>query len=104
MRDPSRFGGQTVIIVGRSVGTSEGSWLDEDCGLDRLLKTALAEVKKTTRLQPGASWHAVYGRLDHGQASFVLSDGRTAMTSGYGHFSAAPAQAVAKTDSWLNLP
>jgi len=30
---PVRYGGQVVIIVGRSVGTSEGSWLDEDCSL-----------------------------------------------------------------------
>ena len=33
LRDPVRYGGQVVIIVGRSVGTSEGSWLDEACGL-----------------------------------------------------------------------
>jgi hypothetical protein len=33
LRDPVRYGGQVVIIVGRSAGTSEGSWLSEDCGL-----------------------------------------------------------------------
>jgi len=33
LRDPARYGGQVVIVVGRSVGTSEGSWLSEDCGL-----------------------------------------------------------------------
>src|SRR5580658_11350201 len=33
LRDRVRYGGQVVIIVGRSIGTSEGSWLDEDCGL-----------------------------------------------------------------------
>jgi|SRR5580658_5596270 hypothetical protein len=33
LRNPVRYGGQVVIIVGRSIGTSEGSWLDEDCGL-----------------------------------------------------------------------
>ena len=33
LKDPSRYDGKSVIIVGRSVGTSEGSWLSEDCGL-----------------------------------------------------------------------
>jgi len=33
LRDPVWYGGQVVIIVGRSAGTSEGSWLSEDCGL-----------------------------------------------------------------------
>lgn len=33
LRDPVRYGGKVVIVVGRSVGTSEGSWLDENCGL-----------------------------------------------------------------------
>jgi hypothetical protein len=139
LRDPGRYGGQNVIIVGRSVGTSEGSWLDEDCGFDLtiggrkwrttistaysaldfapppakpqgfrwnkpLLKTALAEVKKTTRLQPDAKWYAVYGRLETAATrTFVLSNGRTATTSGYGHLSAAPAQIVANTDCWLKL-
>jgi hypothetical protein len=139
LRDPARYGGQTVIIVGRSVGTSEGSWLDEDCGLDLtiegrkyrttistsysvsefapppmkpkgfnwnmpLLKEALAEVKKTTRLESGAKWYAVYGRLETGATqSVVLSDGRTANTIGYGHLNAAPAQIVANTDCWLKL-
>ena len=32
LRDPVRYGGKVVIIVGRSVGTDEGSWLSEDCG------------------------------------------------------------------------
>ena len=34
LRDPSRYAGQTVIVVGRSVGTDEGTWLDESCGLN----------------------------------------------------------------------
>jgi hypothetical protein len=94
LRDPARYGGQNVIVVGRSIGTSEGSWLDEDCGPNlmiegheyrttistayavsdfapppskpqrfnwdkSLLKKALAEVKKTTRLKSGAKWYAV---------------------------------------------
>jgi hypothetical protein len=33
LRDPGRYGGQAVIVVGRSTGRSEGSWLSEDCGL-----------------------------------------------------------------------
>src|SRR5262245_31627644 len=33
LRDPARYGGQVVIVVGRSIGTSEGSWLSENCGL-----------------------------------------------------------------------
>jgi len=28
-----RYEGGTVIVVGRSTGTLEGSWLDEDCGM-----------------------------------------------------------------------
>jgi len=139
LHDSTRYGGRTVIIVGRSVGTSEGSWLDEDCGLDltieghkyqtiistayvvsqfapppmkpqgfrwdkRLLKTVLSEVKKTTQLPPGARWYAVYGRLETAATrSFVLSDGRTATTRGYGHLSGAPAQVVAGKDCWLKL-
>jgi hypothetical protein len=27
------YEGRTVIVVGRSTGTFEGSWLDEDCGM-----------------------------------------------------------------------
>ncbi len=30
---PDRYDGKSVVIVGRSSGTSEGSWLVEDCGL-----------------------------------------------------------------------
>ena len=139
LRDPARYGGQNVILVGRSVGTSEGSWLDEDCGIDLTiegrkyptivstayvvsqfapppmkprgfrwnkprLKTALAEVKKTTRMRPAAQWYAVYGRLETaGTRTFVLPDGRTATTNGYGHLSAAPAQMIANTDCWRKL-
>jgi hypothetical protein len=33
LRDPSQYDGQTVIVVGRSIATSEGSWLSENCGL-----------------------------------------------------------------------
>lgn len=33
LKDPGRYDGKTVIIVGRAVGTSEGTWLREDCGL-----------------------------------------------------------------------
>ena len=29
--DLSRYNGQSIIMVGRSGGTSEGSWLSEDC-------------------------------------------------------------------------
>lgn len=32
LRNPGQYSGQTVIVVGRSVGTDEGSWLDEECG------------------------------------------------------------------------
>jgi hypothetical protein len=38
LRDRARYGGQTVIVVGRSVGTSEGSWLDENCGTDLIIE------------------------------------------------------------------
>jgi hypothetical protein len=33
LTEPSRYGGRSVIIVGRLVRTSEGAWLSEDCGL-----------------------------------------------------------------------
>jgi len=31
LRDAGRYDGKTVVVVGRSVGTMEGSWLDEEC-------------------------------------------------------------------------
>ncbi len=31
LRDAGRYDGKTVIVVGRSIGTMEGSWLDDDC-------------------------------------------------------------------------
>jgi hypothetical protein len=33
LKDSGRYAGRAVIIVGRWVSTSEGSWLDEKCGL-----------------------------------------------------------------------
>jgi hypothetical protein len=30
--------GKSVIVVGRSVGTSEGSWLDEHCGMQVMIQ------------------------------------------------------------------
>src|SRR5579863_470212 len=38
LRDPGRYSSQAVIIVGRSVGTDEGTWLDENCGLKLLIQ------------------------------------------------------------------
>jgi hypothetical protein len=38
LRDPARYGGRAVIVVGRSVDTSEGSWLDENCGTDLIIE------------------------------------------------------------------
>jgi hypothetical protein len=38
LRDPGRYAGQTVILVGRSVGTEEGGWLDENCGLNVVIE------------------------------------------------------------------
>lgn len=34
LMEPDRYDGKSVVIVARSVGTSEGSWLSEDCGLE----------------------------------------------------------------------
>ena len=31
LHDVGRYDGKSVVIVGRSVGTMEGSWLDEEC-------------------------------------------------------------------------
>jgi Carboxypeptidase regulatory-like domain len=31
LRDSARYDGKTVVVVGRSVRTMEGSWLDEEC-------------------------------------------------------------------------
>lgn len=33
LRDPKRYAGQTVIVVGRAVEAAEGNWIDEGCGL-----------------------------------------------------------------------
>jgi hypothetical protein len=38
LRDSALYSGQTVIVVGRSVGTDEGSWLDENCGIDLVIE------------------------------------------------------------------
>src|SRR5258706_16303161 len=38
LRDSARYSGQTVIVVGRSVGTNEGSWLDENCGMNLVIE------------------------------------------------------------------
>jgi hypothetical protein len=38
LRDSARYGGQALIVVGRSVGTSEGSWIDEDCGMNLVIE------------------------------------------------------------------
>jgi hypothetical protein len=139
LRDSTRYRGQIVIVVGRSVGTSEGSWVDENCGLDlviegrkyptaistsyvvsqfaappskphgfkwdkRLLQRTLADVKRTTRLEYGAHWVAVYGRLETAATrTIALGAGQIATTSGHGHLSAASAQIVAGSDAWLTL-
>jgi hypothetical protein len=57
LRDPIRYGGQVVIIVGRSVGTSEGSWLDEGCGLKvviegRAYPTTISTAYVASRFAP----------------------------------------------------
>jgi hypothetical protein len=31
LHDVGRYDGKSVVVVGRSVGTMEGSWLDEEC-------------------------------------------------------------------------
>jgi len=31
LRDVTRYDGVAVVVVGRSIGTMEGSWLDEEC-------------------------------------------------------------------------
>jgi hypothetical protein len=38
LRDPARYEGMSVIVVGRSTGTMEGVWLDEQCGLILLIQ------------------------------------------------------------------
>src|SRR6202035_4738436 len=38
LRDRSRYDGTTIIVVGRSSATDEGSWLDEDCGLKLVIE------------------------------------------------------------------
>jgi len=38
LRDPSRYDRTTIIVVGRSSATGEGSWLDEDCGLKLVIE------------------------------------------------------------------
>src|SRR5579864_5647056 len=35
---PSRYDRTTIIVVGRSSATGEGSWLDEDCGLKLVIE------------------------------------------------------------------
>jgi len=130
LRDPARYSGQTVIVVGRSTATSEGSWLDEECGLKvnsngrqyppvistayspgefapppqktkgfkwdkQLLNRALTEVQRTTKLQPGANWYAVFGRLEAEPSRTIhRGQGLTATIYGYGHLNYAPAQLV----------
>jgi hypothetical protein len=139
LRDPARYRSANVILVGRLTGTSEGRWLDEDCGLDltiegrkyataistayfvsefapppkkprgfrwnkSLLKMALAEVKKTTRLQPGGTWYAVYGRLETETTRIIARSNSWVKTeTGYGHLGSAPAQMVADRNCWLKL-
>ena len=38
LSDPSRFDGATIIVVGRSSATDEGSWLDEDCAFKLVIE------------------------------------------------------------------
>jgi hypothetical protein len=38
LRDAARYAVQPVILVGRSIGTEEGSWLDESCGLNVVIE------------------------------------------------------------------
>jgi hypothetical protein len=139
LRDPGRYASQAVIIVGRSVGTDEGTWLDENCGLklliqgrnftatistawvasefappprlpdgfkwdQGLLQRVLDEVRKTTRLDRGSQWAAIYGRLETAPTrTFTLGDGRVASTVGYGHLNGAPAQLVSPADGFRHL-
>ena len=139
LREPGRYAGQNVIVVGRSVGTDEGSWLDENCGLKlliqgrsfsatistayaasdfapppqlpegfkwdkSLLRQALAEVRKTTRLDRGTRWDAVYGRLETTVPRIVtLGNGQVYSTFGYGHLSAAPAQLIFPVNGFRRL-
>jgi hypothetical protein len=38
LRDPGQYAGKIVIIVGRSAGSDEASWIDEDCGLKLVIQ------------------------------------------------------------------
>ena len=57
LRDPTRYGGKTVIVVGRAWGTDEGSWLDEGCGLvlklgDRTFPAAISTTYDASEFAP----------------------------------------------------
>ena len=67
LRDPERFEGKTVIIVGRFASTSEGSWLSEECSqkfevagreFDPMISTAyvVSDFAAAPKLPKGFKW------------------------------------------------
>ena len=62
LRDLQAFSGKTVALIGRSTGTEEGWWLDEDC--PRKLKTGDFEWRDMAWLQiDNSSESAFAGRM-----------------------------------------
>ena len=110
LRDPSRYASQEVIIVGRSVGTDEGTWLDENCGLKVLIQgrtfTATisttyvaSEVAPPPQLPRGFKWdQALLQRaLDEVRKTTRLDRG-TQWAAIYGRLEAAPVRNVTLGD------
>src|SRR5438132_528561 len=69
LKNLSQYDGQTVVVVGKIVGTSEGSWLREDCDYklttDRYtwpnvvsVSYVLSEVKPPPKMPNGFKWDA----------------------------------------------
>jgi hypothetical protein len=120
LKDPGRFAGATIIVVGRSVGTDEGSWLDEDCGMTIAIEgrhwpTAIstAYVRSSFAPPPQMPKHFKWDKrllrqkLDQVKETTRLRDksywlavyGRLETQlplspEGYGHLNAAPAQLI----------
>jgi len=55
LRDRGVYSNRTVIIVGRSSGTDEGSWLNENCGLRLLIAERVYPVAISTSYSPSQS-------------------------------------------------
>jgi hypothetical protein len=107
LRDAAQYAGQTIIVVGRSTGTDEGSWLDEDCGLKiemegRKYRPVISTAYVASEFAPAPAkpkdfrWErrALNAALERVKRTTRLEHKGQSWSAGFGRFECAPTHQI----------